>query len=121
MYEFPMEMFVSGSDLTPLKENIDKVIYGLTQWKPKIAKKGVYYPEMVTVKGKDYKDAVNQMNTLFLMNMWSDGLPIVPPTKEQVDWILTGTDLSRDTVVGEGKILTRGGISTVEALAVNLV
>ena len=26
IYEFPMEVFLPGSDLTPIKENIDKIV-----------------------------------------------------------------------------------------------
>ena len=40
------------------------------------------------------------------------------PTEERVKWILSGTALSPDTVIG--KILPRGRIATVETLAVNL-
>jgi hypothetical protein len=50
--------------------------------------------------------------------MWGDGLPLFPATEERVSWILTGTDLSPDTEVG--RILPRGGITTVEAAAVAL-
>lgn len=121
IYEFPIEMFLKGSDLTPLKENFDKIVYGLTKWQPKTTKKGVYYPgEKIAVQGKDLLDAVDKMNLLFLKNSWGDGLPITPATQERVDWILKGTDLPRDTVVGTGKILPRGGIATVEALAISL-
>ena len=121
VYEFPLEMFVPGSDLTPINENIDKIVYALTKWEPKIKKKGVYYPaEKVTVQGKDYQEALANMNNLFLENLWGDGLPIFPATEERVKWILTGTDLPLDTVVGTGKILPRGGIATVEGVAVAL-
>ena len=118
VYEFPIEMFLPGSDLTPIKENIDKIVYGLTKWQPKIKIKGIFQPDMVTVQGKDYQNAVENMNTLFLRNMWGDGLPMWPATEERVNWILTGTDLSRDTVIG--KIGPRGGIITVESVAVVL-
>ncbi len=119
--EFPIEMFLKGSDLTPLRENIDKVVYGLTKWEAKNKQKGVFNPgSKITVQGKDYQDAVDKMNQLFLKNNWSDGLPIIPATAERVDWILSGTDLKRDAVVGTGKILPRGGIATVESLAVAL-
>lgn len=120
VYEFPMEMFLPNSDLTPINENIDKIIYGLTKWEPEITEKGVYAPPKITVTGNDYEEALANANLLFLKNLWADGLPIVPPTEEIVDWILTGTDLPRDTVMGEGKILPRGGIATVEAVAVSL-
>jgi hypothetical protein len=116
--EFPVVMFDPGSDLTPLKENIDKVVYGLTQWVPTLKSKGIKYPPHVTVAGKDYEEAVTSMNRLFLKNLWGDGLPILPATRERVDWIMKGTDLPRDKAIG--KILPRGGIATVEALAVNL-
>jgi hypothetical protein len=119
VYEFPIEMFLQGSDLTPITENIDKIVYGLTQWEPRIKEKGVYYPsENIVAQGADYHEAVQNMNNLFLRNMWSDGLPVTPATQERVDWILTGTDLSPDTEIG--RILPRGGIGTVQALAVAL-
>jgi hypothetical protein len=120
IYEFPMEMFVAGSDLTPINENIDKIVYGLTKWEPDIKELGIYAPSKITVEGKDYEKAVASMNHLFLKNSWSDALPLSLATEERVNWLLTGTDLPRDTVVGEGKILPRGGISTVETLAVAL-
>jgi hypothetical protein len=119
VYEFPMPMFVAGSDLSPLRENIDKIVYGLTKWEPKIKTKGLYRPEMVTVQGKDYQEALDTMNKLFLKNNWGDGLPIVPATEERVKWILTGTDLPRDTVIAEA-VAPRGGIATVESIAVAL-
>ncbi|MBM3302544.1 MAG: hypothetical protein FJY85_21655, partial [Deltaproteobacteria bacterium] len=100
VHEFPMLMFVPGSDLTPINENIDKIVYGLTKWEPKIKEKGVYPAKKVTVEGKDYAEALTNMNLLFLKNMWGDGLPILPATEERVSWILSGTDLPRDTVVG---------------------
>jgi hypothetical protein len=108
-------MFLQGSDLSPIKENSDKIIYGLTKWDPKTKAKGVTPPQKIRVEGKDYEDAVENMNRLFLKNMWSDGLPIMPPSEERVRWLLRGTDLPRDTVIG--KILPRGGIATVETLA----
>jgi hypothetical protein len=118
MTEFPMEMFVPGSDLSPLKERFDKIVEGLTKWKPAITAKGIYAPAKIKVEGKDYQDAQFKMNLLFLRNQWSDGLPLLPATQQSVDWILTGTDLKRDQVIG--KILPRGGIATVEQIAVTL-
>jgi hypothetical protein len=115
VYEFPLEMFLAASDLTPIKENFDKIVYGLTKWQPKIKSKGVFRPEMVTVQGRDYQNALENMNALFLRNTWGDGLPLWPATEERVTWILTGTDLGRDMVIG--KIGPRGGIATVETVA----
>jgi hypothetical protein len=121
VYEFPVEMFLQSSNLTPLQENIDKIVYGLTKWQPKVTKKGIFYPaEKIKIEGKTFQDALDKMNALFMKNSWSDGMPVVPPTQERVDWILKGTDLPKDTPVGTGKILPRGGIATVESLAVTL-
>ncbi len=96
---YPVGMFLSGSDLTPIEEKIDELVTGLTKWKPKAKKKKVITPPKVSVKGKDYEEAFTNVNKLFLRNMWSDGLPIIPPTEERVNWLLTGTELSPDKVV----------------------
>jgi hypothetical protein len=116
--EFPHVLFWTNSDLTPIRENIDKVVFGLTKWEPKRKTKGVVAQPKVTVEGRDIEEALGNMNSLFLRNMWSDGLALYPPTEKRVQWILTGTNLSPDTLVG--RILPRGGIATVESLAVNL-
>lgn len=116
--EYPIDMFVPGSDLTPVEKKLDDLITGLTAWKPEIKDKKVIKPPNLMVTGKDYEDAVANMNRLFLKNMWGDGLPILPPTRERVKWLLTGTDLSPDKVIA--RMLPRGGITTVETIAVNL-
>ena len=117
--EFPTEMFLPGSDLSPIEKNIDKVIFGLTKWEPQVYKaKGVISPPKITVAGQDYEEAFLKAELLFLKSLWSDGLPIRPPTQERVDWILKGTDLPREKVIG--RIFPRGGIATVEVLAISL-
>lgn len=118
MVTFPTPLFMVGSDLTPISEKIDQFVAGLTQWQPEAKEKGIVSPPTVTVEGQDYQEALANTNALFLSNLWGDGLPVVPPTDSLVDWILTGTDLSRDTEIG--RILPRGGIATVEAIAANL-
>lgn len=118
MVIFPTPLFMVGSDLTPISERIDEFTYGLAKWEPETKEKGVMTPSMVTVEGKDYEEAAANMNKQFLMNLWGDGLPIPPPTEESVSWILTGTDLPPDTEVG--RIMPRGGIATVETIAVAL-
>ncbi|MBI2958327.1 MAG: hypothetical protein HYY32_05730, partial [Chloroflexi bacterium] len=118
LYEFPLDMFVPGSDLTPLEKNIDKLIDGLTGWQPRVTGRAAEAPPRVNIEGKDYDDAVTKMNLAFLRNKWGDGLPIVPATEERVNWLLTGTDLSRDTVVGVIPPIAR--VATVESLAVSL-
>ena len=116
--EFPLEMFVPGSDLSPLEKNLDQIIFGLTQWKSKIAERTSYAPPPITIEGKDYPAALDNLNLFFLRNLWSDGLPIVPATRERVDWLLTGANLPREKILGT--MLPRGGIVTLEQIAVAL-
>lgn len=115
---FPERMFVSGSDLTPVEKGINKVIEGLTVWEPKIKEKMKTTPKRIKVGGRDYQNTFTHVNNMYLKKMWGDGLPLVPPTKELVDWILTSTDFDPNTVVA--KVLPKGGIATVETLAINL-
>lgn len=119
MYVWPNEMFLADSDLSPLRENIDKVVEGLTKWEPEIKEAGVYPPSMLSFEGKDYDEAITNVNAGFYKNLMTDGFPIVPPTPERVAWMLRGTDLAPNTVVG--KIPNRGGIATVEIIAANAV
>lgn len=116
--EFSEENFVSGSYLTSFERNMDKIIDGLMRWEPKIGKNGEKSLSKITVEGTDYQDAFIKIDNLFAKKLWGDGLPIIPPTKERVDWILTGTDEPPQKVFG--MILPRGAAATVESLAVNL-
>jgi hypothetical protein len=119
LFEFPLNMFLPGSDLTSIEKNIDKIIYGLTRWEPKKNGNAAVQSKTVAIEGRDYVDAINKMNTLFLKKSWGDGLPLMPATEESVDWLLTGTDLPRDTVIG--RIMPSGRTATVETLAISLV
>jgi hypothetical protein len=117
-HEFPLDMFLPGSDLTPLEQNIDALVDGLTKWRPGKETQG-HKSVKVTIEGNDYFDANKKLNLTFLKNKWGDGLPILPATEEQVNWILSGTDLPKDTIVG--KVPPLGRVATVESLATNLV
>lgn len=75
--------------------------------------------EVIKVVGNDYADAYEKFNQLYLEKRWGDGLPLVPPTKEKVDWMLTGTDLDPDEVVVETH--PSGRPATVRQIAINAV
>jgi len=94
------------------------IVYGLTKWvtnaKPCIVEPR---PRTFVFESASYQQAVDKMNALFLEKDWGDGLPLTPPTRERVDWLLTGTALDRDEAIGMVK--PRGGQLTVEALAIN--
>lgn len=118
LFEFPYDMFLSDSDLTPVEQNIDKIVNGLTTWAPQPNNRVAEEPKYVTVAAAGYSDAIRKMNALFLKNCWGDGLPLLPATEAYVNWLLTGTDLPGDTPLG--KIMPIGRTATVESLAVNL-
>jgi hypothetical protein len=61
-----------------------------------------------------------EINDRFLANGWTDGLPIVPPTQDEVAAMLRGTSHAADTVVTE-TFRPEGRRITVEMVAINAV
>ncbi len=118
MVTFPVDLFLVESDLTLLENRVDEFSEGLTAWQPAAKETGLRNAPMLSISGENYEDAQRQTNNLFLTNLWGDGLPVVPPDTSRVDWILEGTDLPRHEKLG--KLLPRGGIVTVETVAVSL-
>jgi hypothetical protein len=118
MVTFPIDPFLVGSDLTPIGKKFEHFIAGLTSWRPRADATGISEPPKLRIEANGFEAAFDQMNRQFLTNMWSDGLPLVPPTAERVDRIMKGTDLPRDHAIG--KVMPRGGIATVETIAVSL-
>jgi hypothetical protein len=55
----------------------------------------------------------------FYERNWTDGLPIIPPTRDLAEEMLKGTSHKPDEVVGE--LAPQGGIATVEKIAINAV
>jgi hypothetical protein len=115
---FPIAQFLVDSDLTPLREQADEFSAGLVQWQPRSRATGITVPPRVTIAATGVEAGLDQMNRLFLQNTWGDGLPLNAPTVERVEWILSGTDRDADEVVG--KVMPKGGIATVETVAIAL-
>ena len=63
-----------------------------------------------------FKGTLQEVNEFFYRKGWGDGLPIIPPTEEAVEEMLTGTDLPPDHIVA--KIIPRKGKATVEKIAI---
>lgn len=118
MVTFPIDAFLVGSDLTPVRDKLHAFVDGLLAWDAKAKSAGIQYPPQIHIEASDHEAAVDAMNARFLANAWGDGLPLKAPTAERVAWILRGTDRSRDAVLG--KIMPRGNIATLETLAVSL-
>ncbi|MBI2908802.1 MAG: hypothetical protein HYX92_14260 [Chloroflexi bacterium] len=64
-------------------------------------------------------DKLEQATTVFYEQGWTDGLPVVPPTREAVEAMLAHTDRRPEEVVG--LLAPRMGKATVEKIAVNAV
>ncbi|HZM45887.1 MAG TPA: hypothetical protein VFC14_13710 [Burkholderiales bacterium] len=117
MVTFPINMFLPGSDINPLQERRREIYEGLTGWKSQSAR-AAGPSKMLEVEGATYEQALDKANSLLLARKWGDGLPLLPATKERVDWILKGAALPRTHVLG--KFPPLGGVTTVETCAIAL-
>ena len=118
MVTFPIDMFLIESDISQVEREFMKFAEGLTSWTAPGQVRLVKKLPKIEVSGNDHNETFRNFNTLFLKRRWGDGLPLVPPTDELVEWILQGTDQSPDAELG--KFMPRGGIVTMETLAIAL-
>jgi len=98
---------------------IDDICSALTKLPKETEGKEKAEGEVITVTGKDYPEAIEKMNEVFMDRRWGDGLPLIPPTEEAVARMLKGTNHSPDEVVGI--LEQRKGIATVKIVAINAV
>ena len=101
MITFPIDMFLPGSDIAPLNARRHEFYAGLTQWKSAFSQSTSGAAPLVSVEGESYEDALDKANHLLLTNLWGDGLPLWPATRERVDRIIRGTVLPRTHVIGK--------------------
>lgn len=64
-------------------------------------------------------DDLDAINRLFRERRWSDGLPVVPPTRERVERMLVHCSLARHDLVA--RVAPGFGAATVERIAINAV
>ncbi|HKW94385.1 MAG TPA: hypothetical protein VJX92_21050 [Methylomirabilota bacterium] len=64
-------------------------------------------------------DPVAEVNRLYRLRGWTDGLPIVPPSLARVDEMVAASPLERHAVLGEVEPL--GGVASVEKVAATAV
>jgi hypothetical protein len=75
-------------------------------------------PELM-FEGSDLLDAFDVMQAAFVRNRWSDGIPLIPPTRAKVQPMIAATGRDGDDVVG---LFAPGfGVGTVEKIAANAV
>ncbi len=103
--------------------SIDEVIRGLTKPpdKSRTVDAGftIVSDEHLTFEGSDLLEAMETMNRQFLDWKWSDGFPLIPPTTERVQQMLTGTSKSPQDVIA--RLEPGFGVATVEKIAANAV
>jgi len=98
---------------------IDDICSALTKLPEEIEGEEKAREEVITVTGRDYPEAMENLNALFMDRKWGDGLPLIPPTREAIDKMLKGTSHSPDEVIGI--LEQRKGIATVKLVAINAV
>ncbi len=64
-------------------------------------------------------DDLDELIEFFHLRRWSDGLPVVPPTRERVARMLSGTSRKPDEVIAA--VAPGFGAATVERIAINAV
>jgi hypothetical protein len=116
MVTFPIDVFLPGSDIAAIERRKREFYDGLTSWRSDFRQNGA--SAMVSVESDTYENALYKANNLLLANLWGDGLPVWPATRERVDWVLQGTPLPRTHALG--KFPPRGGVTTVETCAIAL-
>ena len=75
--------------------------------------------ETLTIPESDEVKAAQTFNSMAMELGFGDGLPVIMPLEELVDEMLAATTRDRFEVIG--KIMPRGGIITVEKVAINSV
>jgi len=76
-------------------------------------------PEVIVISGESNSDALRKVNRHFYQERWTDGFPIVPPTEEAVQGMLTGTDRDPSEIVA--LIPLAYGKATIRNIAINCV
>ena len=104
---------------------MEEVVLALTAQRERLSARPVFTsitrdeaPELA-YEGADLLDCWKRMNESFIQAGWSDGMPLVPPTREAVEEMVAASGRKADEVVG---IFEPGfGIGTVEKIAANAV
>lgn len=74
---------------------------------------------IVHASEESFTGTYDEVSLFMYKNGWTNGTPVRPPTRERVDDMLTGTDLSPNHIVAV--LPPMGGIATVEKIAINAV
>jgi hypothetical protein len=110
------EMVDESMDAVVEYLTVDRPVFGdLPQFSRMVLESA---PELV-FSGRDLLDAFDAMQTGFVANGWSDGMPLVPPTAAKVEAMIAASGRDGSEVVG---LFAPGfGIGTVRKIAANAV
>ena len=113
-----LRAYIDGKDPVTGKPVMQEVIEGLTR--------GLVDPKVVADRSTPRlvePASEDELHELFLVNNWTDKLPIVLPTEARVQAMLAGTSRKPDEVVGKMQPTHNRGRweYTVEKVAVNAV
>lgn len=108
---------IQSEIVTGMNTVINEIILALT--KPLTLEEISPKKDMDTHQRIVFEGNITEINRYFYQRGWTDGLPILPPTEEAVNEMLSGTDLPRDHIVT--KLIPRMGKATVEKIAINAV
>ena len=113
--EYPNVIMTDSDDeLGRLSASLaDKIVAGLTATMAPTADAGSDRADTATV----YRGTFDEVQTVFQERLWSDGLPIVPPTNERVESFLRFTDRNPDDTIGIAQPANQR--ATVRSVAVN--
>ena len=80
------------------------------------------FPDDIIGPCDDYPAAVEAYNEYLCAHHWTTGIYMVPPTREKVDWMLSGINRDAQDVIGDKPgAETVDGVVTVEKVAINAV
>lgn len=72
---------------------------------------------LMTFTGKSYTETNEKFQQYCIDSQMGDGIALTPPTREAVEWMLTGTSRSPDEEIG--LMTPRNGMATIEKIAIN--
>ena len=73
----------------------------------------------ISFAGKSYAEANEKFQQYCIDEQMGDGIALAPPTREAVEWMLTGTSRSPQEEIG--LMTPRNGMATIEKIAINSV
>ena len=100
-----LQEYIEGNDPLTGKRVIDEIIDALTKT-PGDGGSATSPLPLMHEEATDREellapDTEDNLQSLFYERGWTDGLPVILPTQERVEYMLTGTGRPRDELVGE--------------------